>query len=132
VREPIGYAVSPAVDSADLNALFEASWERYEPRDFSAILGRSVAWVCAYHGGRLVGFVHAAWDGGVHAFLLDTTVAPAERRTGVGLELVRLLVDACRERGVTWLHVDYEPHLGSFYERAGFARTAAGLIHLGG
>ena len=35
----------------------------------------SLGWVCATDGGgSLVGFVNVAWDGGVHAFVLDTLV----------------------------------------------------------
>ncbi|NEA38295.1 GNAT family N-acetyltransferase, partial [Streptomyces sp. SID11385] len=30
--------------------------------------------------GNLAGFVNVAWDGGAHAFLLDTAVARAHRR----------------------------------------------------
>ncbi|MEV0298022.1 GNAT family N-acetyltransferase [Nocardia sp. NPDC050710] len=36
----------------------------------------SRSWVGAFVGDRLVGFVHAVWDGGRHAFLLDTVVDP--------------------------------------------------------
>ena len=35
----------------------------------------SLGWVCAWRGGALIGFVNVAWDGGVHAFILDTVVA---------------------------------------------------------
>ena len=38
--------------------------------------------------GRLVGFVHAVWDGGTHAFILDTVVAAEVGRRGVGTRLV--------------------------------------------
>jgi hypothetical protein len=29
-----------------------------------------------------------------------------------------------------WLHVDYEPHLDSFYRACGFQPTLAGLLEL--
>ncbi len=126
----VRYAVSPAVSEATLAALFQASWEVPVPRDFSGVLARSIAYICAYRGDTLVGFVDAAWDGGIHAFVLDVTVTPEERHRGIGLELVWLLVLACRERGIIWIHVDYEPQLAPFYERAGFRRTAAGIMRL--
>jgi hypothetical protein len=41
----------------------------------------SLGWVTArLPGGGLVGFVKVAWDGGDHAFLLDTKVARAHQR----------------------------------------------------
>lgn len=85
-----------------------------------------------YEGERLVGFVNLAWDGGVHAFLLDTTVHPYFARRGIGTALVRHAIEAARGRGVEWIHVDYEPHLSGFYAACGFQPTAAGLINLFG
>lgn len=41
------------------------------------------AWVGAFDGERLIGFVHACWDGGAHA-LLDTVVDPGHQHQGVG------------------------------------------------
>jgi len=35
----------------------------------------SLGWVCARQDGGLAGFVNVAWDGGAHAFILDTVVA---------------------------------------------------------
>ena len=66
----------------------------------------------------------------IHAFLLDTTVHPAWQRRGIGRELVRQATQAARERGMEWLHVDYEPHLDAFYRGCGFTPTLAGLIRL--
>jgi GNAT superfamily N-acetyltransferase len=81
-------------------------------------------------GERLVGFVNVAWDGGVHAFLLDTTVHPEFRRQGIGVSLVRCAADEARELGAEWLHVDYEPRYAEFYRRCGFRPTQAGLLKL--
>jgi GNAT superfamily N-acetyltransferase len=126
----ITYAVSPAVTNDALNVLFGAAWENHTPSDFTPILSRSLLYVCAYDGETLVGYVNVAWDGGMHAFLLDTTVHKGWQRQGIGGELVRQAMQAARERGIVWLHVDYEPHLEAFYRGCGFSPTAAGLIRL--
>jgi GNAT superfamily N-acetyltransferase len=91
----------------------------------------SLAWVGAFHEDDLVGFVHACWDGGLHAFLLDTVIDPHHRRGGAGTKLVLILADEVRRAGCEWLHVDYPPHLDSFYRSCGFRATTAGLIQLG-
>ncbi|MGH3145614.1 MAG: GNAT family N-acetyltransferase, partial [Rubrobacter sp.] len=80
--------MSPSLDSAELNDLFTAAWEQHERWDFAPILRRSLLYVCAYRNGSLVGFVNVAWDGGVHGFLLDTTVRPDLWRCGIGSRLV--------------------------------------------
>jgi GNAT superfamily N-acetyltransferase len=92
----------------------------------------SLTWIGAFDAGRLIGFVHACWDGGVHAFLLDTVVEPTYRHRGIGRVLVQVLVREVTEAGCDWLHVDYEPQLASFYQACGFRPTAAGLLRLSG
>jgi hypothetical protein len=42
----------------------------------------SLGWVGARDGAELVGFVNVAWDGVVHAFVLDTMVTAGRRITG--------------------------------------------------
>ncbi len=126
----IEFRLRPALPDDALNALFAAAWPDHEPRAFATILEHSLAWVGAFAEERLVGFVNVAWDGGSHAFLLDTTVHPDFRRRGVGTQLVRQATAAARESGAEWLHVDYEPHLEGFYRGCEFRPTAAGLIHL--
>jgi GNAT superfamily N-acetyltransferase len=126
------YRLSPAVGNDELNELFSASWPQHSWRDFQPILNHSLAYVCAYDGGHLIGFVNLAWDGGIHAFVLDTTVHPDRRRRGIGIQLVREAVVAGQARGVEWVHVDFEPHLRDFYHGCGFQPTEAGLIGTGG
>jgi ribosomal protein S18 acetylase RimI-like enzyme len=113
-----------------LNRLFRAAWLGYSEQSFARILSHSLVYVCAFAGKELVGFVHVAWDGGTHAFLLDPTVHPDHQRRGIGGELVRRATVLARERGVEWMHVDYEPLLAGFYRRCGFRPTEAGLMRL--
>ena len=91
----------------------------------------SVTWIGAFSDGELIGFVHACWDGGAHAFLLDTIVDPHFQGCGIGRRLVQSLIVEVRAAGCDWLHVDYEPRLDAFYRAAcGFRRTDAGLLDL--
>jgi GNAT superfamily N-acetyltransferase len=127
----VDYVASPSLTNDELNALFAAAWPDHQHRDFAPVLKRSLATICAYAKGTLIGFVNLAWDGGVHVFLLDTTVHPKWQRRGIGQALVCAAVEQARACGAHWLHVDYEPHLDGFYRQCGFRPTRAGLIHLG-
>ncbi len=124
------YRISPPVTNDEMNQLFADAWGNDEPTDVRPVLERSLAYVCAYHAARLIGFVNVAWDGGVHAFVLDTTVHTEFQRRGIGRRLIEKAVEAPSERDVEWLHVDYEPHLQDFYDKCGFKNTRAGLIKL--
>lgn len=120
-------------DNASLNALHADGFGHpVTETDWRARLERhSLGWVCAWEDGSLIGFVNVAWDGGVHAFILDTVVAQRFRSTGVGTALVATAADEARAANCEWLHVDFEEHLRSFYFHAcGFTETAAGLIAL--
>ena len=127
----IEYRVNPSVSNAELDQLYVSSWPNHRPPyDFGPELERSLAFVCAYDADELIGFVRLAWDGSVHAFLLEPTVRPDYRRRGIGRSLVEQAVTVARERGMEWVHVDYEPHLSAFYRACGFIPTEAGLIRL--
>jgi GNAT superfamily N-acetyltransferase len=126
----IEYLDDPEIDAAALEALFADAWLDHTPRDFSRSLAHGLGHVCAIEDGALVGFVKVAWDGDQHAFLLDPTVRTDRRHQGIGTRLVRHAADLARARGVTWLHVDFEPHLADFYAGCGFRPTEAGLLNL--
>jgi len=120
-------------ENAAVNALHaEGFGHAYLEDDWRAQVHRhSLGWVCAWEDGALVGFVNVAWDGGVHAFVLDTMVAGRARRRGIGRGLVSTAVARAREAGCEWLHVDFEEHLVEFYfSGCGFTPTRAGLIAL--
>ena len=87
------------VTSDEVNTLRSAAWHAVGDQDWAPILRRSLGWVCALEGDRLVGFVNVAWDGGVHAFLLDTTVHPDVQHQGIGTSLVLEAVAMAQARG---------------------------------
>jgi GNAT superfamily N-acetyltransferase len=102
-------------------------WDRVEPH--------SLGWVTArLHDGSLVGFVNVAWDGGDHAFLLDTKTRPDHQRRGIGTAVVKLAVQRARDAGCEWMHVDFRDELRPFYfDACGFRPAqSAGLINLFG
>ena len=122
--------VDPFPNTDELETLWVAAWGGPPAIDFSNVLARSLAHIGAYQNDELVGFVNVAWDGGIHAFILDTCVSPPYRGQGIAGRLVKEASRVARDRGARWLHVDFEPHLEPFYRSCGFRPTAAGLIKL--
>jgi GNAT superfamily N-acetyltransferase len=121
--------------NAELNELhaegFEHELLEYDWR--TQVEGHSPGWVCAREPAarRLVGFVNVAWDGGSHAFVLDTLVPAAQRRRGIGRRLVAVAAAESRAAGCEWLHVDFEDHLRRYYiDACGFVPANAGLVDL--
>jgi GNAT superfamily N-acetyltransferase len=96
----IGYSISLPVRNAELNALFRGSWPERSARDFAPVLSHSLQHVCAYAGDQLVGFVNVAWNGDIHAFLIDPTVHPKWQWRGLGTKLVRLAAQLPCSKGV--------------------------------
>ena len=99
-------------------------WNRIRPH--------SLGWVTArIEDGTLIGFVNVAWDGGDHAFLIDTKVRPDHQRRGIGTSLVRIAACHAKAAGCEWMEVDFDEHLASFYyDACAFVPTRAGLLHL--
>lgn len=130
----VSYAWRGDVANAELEALHAAGFG-HEVTDFdwrSRLDRLSLGWVCARDGsGELAGFVNVIWDGGSHAFILDTVVSPNAQRSGIGSGLVAVATAEATAAGCEWLHVDFEDHLADFYFRScGFRPTQAGLVPL--
>lgn len=123
-----------AVDEFPSNAELAALWKVTSPfpalNDFQISLRACLLHITARQDGQLVGFVKVASDGDMHAFLLDPTVHPNCSRQGLGTELVKRAAQLATESGAHYLHVDFLPHLRSFYMGCGFAATEAGLMRL--
>ncbi len=72
----------------------ESYWGRGRPRELTrAAIAGSRRVVGLYREGEQVGFARAVSDGATVAYLADVYVLPAWRGRGLGLELVREIVD---------------------------------------
>ena len=130
----VGYQWRGDASDAELVALVEAHGGHSEAGWWDRSRPFSLGWVTArLPAGDLVGFVNVAWDGGAHAFLIDTKVASKYQRHGIATELVAEAVRQARAADCEWIHVDFEDYLAPFYLGAcGFQPTSAGLIKLRG
>jgi ribosomal protein S18 acetylase RimI-like enzyme len=132
--EPVDYRWRGDVTDEELEQLHARAF--HHPRRVwnwtEQLRTHSLGWVTARTQDHLVGFVNVAWDGALHAFLLDTAVFPEAQRLGIGKQLVRQAVQNAWAAGCAWLHVDdFEQSLQHFYvAECGFRVTQAGLLAL--
>jgi len=128
----VSYAWRGRITDDEMVDLVTSHDGRAEAGWWDRVRAHSLGWVSVRDGdGTLVAFVNVAWDGGDHAFLLDTKTRPSHQRRGIATEVVRLAAHHARAAGCEWLHVDFAADLGPFYVGAcGFRPTDAGLIHL--
>jgi GNAT superfamily N-acetyltransferase len=104
----------------------ESYWGRGRSRELTerAIRG-STRVVGLYREGEQVGFARAVSDGAIVAYLADVYVLPAWRGRGLGLELVREIVDG--EHGGLASNVRWLLHTADaqgLYARVGFREDA--------
>ena len=125
----IDIKVNFELTNSDLNELFFSAWKEHHWIDFIPMLSKSLVNISAFSKGNLIGFVNVAWDGGIHAFLLNTTVHRDWQRMGIGKKIIERAVTEAKERKVVWIHVDYKKKYRDFYRSCGFQPTEAGLIN---
>jgi GNAT superfamily N-acetyltransferase len=117
----------------ELNALHAEAFEHaiLQIDWLGQVKRHSLGWVTAREGRELIGFVNVPWDGGIHAFILDTMVIARWGKQRIGTRLVAVATAEARAAGCEWLHVDFDEVLRPFYlEACGFRLTPAGLIAL--
>src|SRR5919106_5957653 len=79
-------------------------WARRRPRDVVERLVREATRVVGlYREGEQIGFARVVSDGEVFAYLADVYVLPEYQGKGLGLELVREIVDRGPQRELRWL-----------------------------
>jgi GNAT superfamily N-acetyltransferase len=115
----------------DVDALWrflstEAYWHRWRDRaDVEAQLAAAwrVVGVYAQPGGAMVGFARALSDGVAFAYLADVYVQDDARGHGLGVELVRLMVDEGPGASMRWGLHTRDAH--GLYRRFGFGEPDA-------
>jgi GNAT superfamily N-acetyltransferase len=96
-----------------------AYWARGRPREVQERLVREAARVVGlYHRGRQVGFCRAASDGVSFVYLGDVYVLPEYRGRGLGVELVREMIDRGPLSERRWILHTEDAH--ELYRKLGF------------
>jgi len=114
------------VDAVHAFIVNESYWGRGRPRERTEAAIRGARRVVGlYHGGELVGFARAVSDGATVAYLADVFVVPRHQGRGLGLELVREMLEGS-EAAFGW-RVRWMLHTADaqgLYERLGFGDRA--------
>jgi ribosomal protein S18 acetylase RimI-like enzyme len=102
-------------------------WAEGRPRETVARLVReSQRVVGLYEGERQVGFARAFTDGTALAYLADVYVLPEYRGRGLGVELVREVVERGPYADLRWLLHTRDAH--DLYRKVGFAEPSERLM----
>lgn len=99
----------------------DAYWGRWRTRaDLEKQIAGAWRVVGAYDaGGRTVGFARAVSDGVAFAYLADVYVDPSTRGLGLGVAIVRFMIDDGPGRDFRWTLHTADAH--GLYARFGFA-----------
>lgn len=105
----------------------EAYWNRWRTREIVAGQIRT-AWrvVGAYADGSQVGFARAQSDGHALAYLGDVYVLREHRGRGLGLEILREMIENGPGRDFRWLLHTADAH--TLYAQLGFRQPPATLM----
>jgi predicted nucleic acid-binding protein len=105
----------------------EAYWALGRTRERQAELNRAAARVVGcYGGGRQLGYARAISDGVSLAYLADLFVLPEARGRGLGMEIVRELVEQGPLASLRWLLHTEDAH--GLYEQFGFRAPTRSVL----
>ena len=116
----IAFAFDDPTSPDELQRLFaQTDWARGRTvQGIAAMLGATSNRIAARSDGKLVGFARAISDGVFRALIEDVVVDEHFRGQGLGVELVRRLVD--RLSDVEQIQLGCRRELIPFYEKLGF------------
>jgi GNAT superfamily N-acetyltransferase len=97
------------------NAEYKVSQE-----DLAVVVRNSQHVLAAYVDDRMVGFGRIVTDGILHAMIYDLITDPEYQGTGVGTEVLKRLVEWCRNTGIRDIQLFCARGKRGFYEKRGF------------
>ena len=108
----------------------ESYWAEGRPRDTVERLIREASRVVGvYDGDRQVGFARAFSDGVSLVYLADVYVLPDYRGRGLGVELVREMVEGSALKDVRWVLHTRDAH--GLYRKVGFGEPSERVMERG-
>jgi len=96
--------------------------EEYDPSGIKNLIKGSFAFVIAFDTNikKAVGMGRILSDGVSDAYIQDLVVLKEYRNLGIGSEIVKVLMDHCKKKGINWIALIAEPKQDGFYETLGF------------
>jgi ribosomal protein S18 acetylase RimI-like enzyme len=130
MRRPVGNGLELDDDAArvDVAAVHDflanhSYWARGRPRETVERLVREAQRIVGvYDGERQVGFARAFTDGTALVYLADVYVLPEYRGRGLGVELVREMVERGPFAGLRWILHTRDAH--DLYRKVGFTEPS--------
>lgn len=116
-------AITKQLDINELRKLYEQEkWIESCDSDerLTRLIEGSFRVVACFEEGRLIGFGRALSDGVSDAYLQDIVVDCDFRGQGIGKELIRCLIEECRDCGITNLFLIAVPGASEFYQKIGW------------
>jgi GNAT superfamily N-acetyltransferase len=134
VRRPLdgGFELDDDPGRVDIDELHrflstESYWARGRPREIvEQLVHGSQRIVGLYRGDRLIGFCRAVTDGVTVVYLADVYVLPEFRGRGLGIELVREMIERGPYADRKWLLHTEDAH--GLYQRFGFAAPSSKVL----
>jgi len=129
---PGGYELDDDPGRVDVDAVHDflanhSYWARGRPREVVERLVREATRVVGlYQCGAQIGFARVVSDGEVFAYLADVYVLPEHRGRGLGVELVREIVERGPHSELRWLLGTSDAH--ELYAKLGFGKPPSILM----
>jgi predicted N-acetyltransferase YhbS len=127
-----GYELDDDPSRIDVGAVHDylanhSYWAQGRPREtVERLVCEATRVVGAYVDGRQVGFARAFSDGVALAYLADVYVLPEHRGRGLGIELVREIVENGPLAGVKWILHTSDAH--DLYRRFRFGEPSERVL----
>jgi ribosomal protein S18 acetylase RimI-like enzyme len=102
-------------------------WSRREPLLIARALANSLAVVSAWDGPLMVGFARATGDKVFNATIWDVVVRPPYQRRGIGLIVMRELLNELDSYEIPLVTLYADPGTDGFYKRFGFLTDPSGV-----
>lgn len=102
-------------------------WSRREPQLIARALANSLAVVSAWDGSVMVGFARATGDKVFNATIWDVVVRPSHQRRGIGMLVMRELLNELDEYQIPLITLYADPGTDGFYKRFGFMTDPSGV-----
>ncbi len=109
----------------DIIALYKAGgwWlEQYDPSGIPALIKESYAFAIAFDktSGKAIGMGRVISDGVSDAYIQDVVVLKIWRGKGIGIKIIKRLLDYCLDNKLVWIGLIAEPGTKDFYIPLGF------------